>query len=58
MPSYDRQAYQPDRYGERWAPVLIGWVPGESTDIGLGGVQGVSMAVAVPGRNAEVPLLP
>lgn len=52
MPAYDRQAYQPDRYGERWAPVLIGWVPGESTDIGLGdGVQGVSMAVAVPGRK-------
>lgn len=52
MPSQDRPAYQPERYGERWAPVLIGWVPGESTDLGLGdGVQGVSMAVAVPGRE-------
>lgn len=22
---FARQAYQPDRYGDRWAPVLIGW---------------------------------
>ena len=53
LPSRDRPAYQPERYGERWAPVLIGWVPGETTDLGLGnGVQGVSMAVAVPGERA------
>ncbi len=26
VPSRTRPAYQPDRYGERWAPVLIGWV--------------------------------
>ena len=53
LPSRDRSPYQPERYGERWAPLLIGWVPGESTDLGLGnGVQGVSLAVAVPGRNA------
>lgn len=24
-PADDRQALQPDRYGERWAPVLIAW---------------------------------
>ncbi|AEE46669.1 peptidase M10A and M12B matrixin and adamalysin [Cellulomonas fimi ATCC 484] len=24
-PSDDRSAYQPDRYGERWAPVLVTW---------------------------------
>ena len=53
MPSRTRLAYQPDRYGERWAPVLIAWVPSASTDLGLGdGVQGVSMAVAVPGKGA------
>ena len=53
MPSRDRAPYQPERYGDRWAPLLIGWVPGESTDLGLGdGVQGVSLAVAVPGREA------
>lgn len=52
LPSRTRAAYQPGRYGDRWAPVLIGWVPGATTDLGLGdGVQGVSMAVAVPGRD-------
>jgi hypothetical protein len=25
----DRRPYQPDRYGERWAPVLIAWVTEE-----------------------------
>ena len=24
-PSVDRAAYQPDRYGNRWAPVLVAW---------------------------------
>lgn len=53
QPSRDRAAYQPERYGDRWAPLLIGWVPATSTDLGLGnGVQGVSMAVAVPGKQA------
>lgn len=52
LPSRERPAYQPERYGERWAPVLIGWVPAATTDLGLGdGVQGVSMAVAVPGTR-------
>ena len=51
LPARTRAAYQPDRYGQRWAPLLVAWVPSESTDLGLGnGVQGVSMAVAVPGR--------
>jgi hypothetical protein len=53
MPSRARAPYQPERYGDRWAPLLIGWVPGESTDLGLGGgVQGVSVVVVVPGRKA------
>lgn len=25
-PSFDRELYQPDRYGDRWAPVLVAWV--------------------------------
>ena len=30
IPSRDRPAYQPDRYGKgKWAPILIGWVPPE-----------------------------
>lgn len=53
LPSRDRAAYQPERYGKRWAPLLIGWVPAGSTDLGLGGgVQGVSVSVALPGRAA------
>jgi hypothetical protein len=32
-PSRQRQSYQPDRYGNRWAPVLISWVtPNENPD--------------------------
>ena len=50
MPATTRAAYQPARYGKRWAPLLIGWVPGGQTDLGLGsGVAGVAIAVAVPG---------
>lgn len=26
--SFDRDAYQPDRYGDRWAPLLIAWPTG------------------------------
>jgi hypothetical protein len=43
LPGGDRAAYQPDRYGDRWAPVLIGWrtpdqEPGLAGDVaGLGG---------------------
>ena len=57
LPSQDRASYQPAAYGERWAPLLIGWVPAASTDLGLGGtglgggVQGVSSSVAVPGPD-------
>ena len=42
-PSIQRESYQPKRYGDRWAPVLIAWVdPKENADfaagvIGLGG---------------------
>lgn len=53
LPSEDRAPYQPERYGQRWAPLLIGWVPAGSTDLGLGGgTQGVSVSVALPGREA------
>jgi hypothetical protein len=42
-PQTNRPKYQPDRYGERWAPVLIAWsTPADNPDlggdtIGLGG---------------------
>ena len=32
VPSRDRDVYQPDRYGDRWAPVLIGWVDPRTSD--------------------------
>ncbi|GAA4035008.1 hypothetical protein GCM10023063_19150 [Arthrobacter methylotrophus] len=60
-PSTDRPAYQPQRYGNRWAPVLFAWetqaeqpmftdnlIPGSKTTLGLGG----SMAVTVDGKDA------
>jgi hypothetical protein len=50
LPSAERAAYQPTRYGKRWAPLLIAWVPAADTDLGLGGgVAGVTVAVAIPG---------
>ena len=55
-PSGDRQPFQPDRYGKRWAPVLIAWstpaeTPGLAGDVaGLGG----SSYAQAPGQ----PLVP
>jgi hypothetical protein len=53
--SKGRSAYQPDRYGKRWAPVLIVWettaeqpkftasaVPGAKNIAGLGGSQAIT----------------
>jgi hypothetical protein len=35
-PSEDRNPYQPERYGSRWAPVLIAWAtPDEVPDFGI-----------------------
>jgi hypothetical protein len=52
LPVTTRAAYQPSRYGKRWAPLLVGWVPADRTDLGLGhGVAGVTIAVAIPGPN-------
>lgn len=33
VPSAYRNAFQPSRYGDRWAPVLVGWVDPERSDI-------------------------
>lgn len=33
IPMEGRSAYQPERYGDRWAPVLIAWVAPSQTDI-------------------------
>lgn len=43
--SFGREPYQPDRYGDRWAPAIIGWAtPAEIPELegnvaGLGGAQ-------------------
>ncbi|WP_448630380.1 matrixin family metalloprotease [Cellulomonas soli] len=60
VPSSDRDPYQPDRYGDRWAPVLISWSDqGETTGLsgdvaGLGGSMPVQFlnrpAVYVTGQ--------
>lgn len=35
-PDMQRDAYQPDRYGDRWAPVLVAWAtPDEVPDFGV-----------------------
>ena len=43
-----RQPFQPDRYGDRWAPVLITWTDqGEFPDL-AGGIAGLGGSVPVP----------
>jgi Matrixin len=29
LPDDNRDIYQPERYGDRWAPILVAWQPGE-----------------------------
>lgn len=38
--SKEREPYQPDRYGDRWAPILISWSTEEEEAPGLGGFYG------------------
>lgn len=53
-PSATRAPYQPDRYGDRWAPVLIAWAaPGEA-GLPLGTQdRGVAVPVAVRHEGAR-----
>ncbi|HSP37912.1 MAG TPA: matrixin family metalloprotease [Frankiaceae bacterium] len=50
-PSDARRAFQPDRYGQRWAPVLIAWSnPAETKELagsvtGTGGSQAVTLTI-------------
>lgn len=51
--SFEREAYQPDRYGGRWAPVIIGFadeaeIPGlAGTIAGLGGSSALELGGSV-----------
>lgn len=49
--SDDREAYQPERYGDRWAPVLIVWETDDlHPDLAAGGVGlGGSRSLSLPG---------
>jgi hypothetical protein len=52
QPTADRPAYDPHRWGQHWAPVLIAWVPPGSTNIDLeGDREGVTLPIAVPNRG-------
>jgi hypothetical protein len=47
-PSRGRPSYQPGRYGDRWAPVLIAWVHPDATDIPFSDEGHDAAAVASP----------
>jgi hypothetical protein len=49
-PQRGRSAYQPERYGDRWAPILVGWVP-------MPAETGQRHAGAVVGWGAHTPLV-
>jgi hypothetical protein len=46
-PSPDRESFQPDTYGKRWAPVLIAWSTPEENPTLAGDVAGVGGSSAV-----------
>lgn len=54
-PGRERSPYQPERYGERWAPVLVAWSSPDATDVPLiASDRGVSIPVAVGGGGEDV----
>jgi hypothetical protein len=44
-PSLDRKPFQPDRYGDRWAPVLVAWTDEEDASFLEGGVVGLTKPI-------------
>jgi len=48
IPQRDRSPYQPDRYGDRWAPVVIAWAMQAQTDIQFHSNDEYFAAVARP----------
>ncbi|WP_196804442.1 matrixin family metalloprotease [Cellulomonas sp. URHD0024] len=55
-PSMDRPAYEPERYGKRWAPVLVSWSTPEETPALEGNTVGIggSAPVTRVGRSVYV----
>jgi hypothetical protein len=52
VPSLERGSYQPERYGERWAPVLIGWVRDEDNEVRLE-LPELGLGVPIPVRAVD-----
>jgi len=56
-PSAERPGYQPERYGDRWAPVLVAWAtPDEVADFagGIAGEAGPMRVTTASGARAYV----
>jgi len=48
LPSGTRPIYQPQRYGEEWAPVLIAWVHPSASALSFGPADHQALGVALP----------
>lgn len=53
-PSVERDAFQPDRYGDTWAPVVIGWTTPEEEPALAGAVAGQGGSAWLQIDNVEV----
>ena len=53
--SSDRAAYQPDRFGDRWAPVLLAWSDEDRTPALAGDVAGIGGSTAL--KTTDGPLV-
>lgn len=52
VPAVDRPAFQPERYGDRWAPVLVAWTDPTQVPALAGAVAGLGGSVRVGGPGA------
>jgi hypothetical protein len=55
QPSQYREPYEPDRYGERWSPVLIAWIsflPGDGSDWAARGVPFAGLSTPLPAHGS------
>jgi hypothetical protein len=48
LPSGTRPIYQPQRYGQEWAPVLIAWVHPSASRLSFGATDHQALGVALP----------
>lgn len=53
VPSIDRAAYQPDRYGDQWAPVLVGWATEAEVPVLAGNVAGAAGSTSAKAGDLE-----